>query len=158
MTGKPLFILVMRHAEKPSDIQDPNLSSAGQARASALAAYIPRTFGGPDCIFAASLSKHSARPYETVEPLSKRTGVPIDSTIADQDYAALAAELLSDATYAGQRVLVCWHHGNIPSLMHALGAPAGSYPDPWDPSVFNLVLKVEFSAGAATVTSFGEDF
>jgi hypothetical protein len=139
MAANPLFILVMRHAEKPADVEDPNLSPPGDARA-------------------ASISKHSARPYETVKPLSKHTGVPINSTIADQDYSALAAELLTDDTYAGKRVVVCWHHGNIPSLMHALGAPAGSFRDPWDPAVFNLILKVEFSAGAATVSPVIEPF
>jgi len=152
MAAKPRLILVMRHAEKPQDALDPNLSPSGQARAVRLETYIPQTFGA-DFILAAASSKHSARPYETVQPLSKTTGKPIDATIADQDYGFLANELLSDTIYAQKAVVVCWHHGNIPSLMHALGAKDGDYPDPWNRNVFNLILKVEFSATGAVVVS-----
>jgi broad specificity phosphatase PhoE len=158
MAEKPQFILVMRHAEKSADPADQDLTLAGEARATALAKYIPDTFGEPDFIFAAAISKHSARPYETVKPLSKRTGVPIDSTLADQDYAVLAHDLLSDTDFAGKRIVVCWHHGNIPSLMHALGAASGDYPDPWDPSVFNLILRIDYSVGGPSVKTVIEPF
>jgi phosphohistidine phosphatase SixA len=158
MASTPQVVLVMRHGEKSADPSDPDLTAAGQARAKALADYIPREFGAPDFIFASAISKHSARPYETVQPLSERTGVPIDATIADQDYGVLASDLLSDAHYAAKRVVVCWHHGNIPSLMRALGAANGAYPDPWDPAVFNLILKVEFPAGGPSVAKVSEPF
>ena len=81
----PKFILVMRHAEKPDDDNDPHLSPAGHACAEKLASHIPDTFGKPDFIFAAADSKKSERPRETVEPLSKATGIPIDAKIADKD-------------------------------------------------------------------------
>jgi phosphohistidine phosphatase SixA len=149
MRVSPQTVLVMRHAEKSVDPFDPDLAPAGAARAKALADYIPERFGPPDFIFAAAISKHSARPFETVKPLSERIGIPINATIADQDYGVLASDLLSIASYAAKRVLICWHHGNIPSLLHALAAPAGTYPDPWNPAVFNLILKVEFAAGAS---------
>lgn len=158
MAENPQFILVMRHAEKSADPADPDITPAGEARATALAKYIPDTFGEPDFIFASAVSKHSARPYETVKPLSKRTGLPIDATIADQDYPFLAHDLLSDADFAGKRIVVCWHHGNIPSLMHALGAANGDYPDPWDPGVFNLILKVDFAVEGPRVTKVIEPF
>jgi hypothetical protein len=158
MVEYPLFILVMRHAEKSADPSDPNLTPAGEARAQELARYIPDTFGGPDCIFAAAVSEHSARPYETVGPLSKRVGIPINSTIADQDYGFLANLLLSKADFVGKRIVVCWHHGNIPSLMHALGAAGGNYPDPWDPAVFNLILKMDHFGSSPAVTKISEPF
>jgi phosphohistidine phosphatase SixA len=151
-------ILVMRHAEKPEDVGDPNLAPAGQARAQALAEYIPEQFFTPDFILAAAISKHSARPYETVKPLSERTGTPIDATTADQDYAFLAREIRSDARYAAKHIVVCWHHGNIPSLMRALGAAGGTYPDPWDPAVFNLILKLEFADALPAVVQVTEPF
>jgi phosphohistidine phosphatase SixA len=159
MTTKPKAVFVMRHAEKPTDVRDPNLSEAGYKRATELATYIPQTFVVPDFIFTASISKHSARPYETVEPLAKAIGVPIDATIADQDYGVLTSDLLSVSGYAGSQIVVCWHHGHIPSLLHALGAVAGQYPDPWNLAVFNLILKVDFSAeGAPVVTKTVEPF
>jgi phosphohistidine phosphatase SixA len=152
-------ILVMRHAEKPDDPNDPDLTQAGLQRAESLAAFIPTRFGTPDFIFATSFSKHRARPFETVKPLSKATGVPIDTTYADQDYGALAQTLRSDARYHGKLIVVCWHHGNIPNLLHALKVSDGQYPDPWDRNVFNLVLQVILDAGATpTVTPVTEPF
>jgi hypothetical protein len=156
----PTFILVMRHAQKPKgDPIDPDLSADGQIRAEKLASYIPANFTSPAFIFAAAISRHSARPYETVKPLSKSIGLPIDATIADQDYEALAAELLTKNRCDGAGVVVCWHHGNIPSRMHALGAEPGDYPNPWDPDVFNLILKLGFSnAGPPSITKITEPF
>ena len=84
--------------------------------------------------------------------------VPIDATIADQDYAVLAHTLSSDAAFAGKRIVVCWHHGNIPSLMHALGAASGDYPDPWHPGVFNLILEIDYSLRDPSVTKVTEPF
>src|SRR3977135_4277449 len=46
-TMAPSRILLMRHAEKPDDPGDPDLTEAGRARAAALARYIPATFGKP---------------------------------------------------------------------------------------------------------------
>jgi hypothetical protein len=123
------------------------------------AEYIPDTLGVPQFLFATSISKHSARPIETTEPLSAKIGVPIDSTYADQDYSALASQLLSDQRFASSLIVVCWHHGNIPSMAHALRANAGSYPDPWDPQVFNQILVLSYSSDdAPRVTTLTEPF
>ena len=154
-------ILLMRHAEKSADPMDPHLSSDGYARAAKLAEYVPDTLGVPQFLFATSISKHSVRPIETIEPLSAKIAVPIDSTYADQDYGALASELLSDQRFAdaGSLIVVCWHHGNIASMADALRANAGSYPDPWDAQVFNQILVLSFSGDdAPQVTTLTEPF
>jgi broad specificity phosphatase PhoE len=158
MAGKPKMILVMRHAEKPADPTEPNLTAAGKRRAKRLATYIPKEFGKPDFIFAAAISRHSARPYETVKPLSKRVKVGIDAKIADNDYGVLAQELLTKNKYAGKSIVVGWHHGNIPSLIRMLGAPKGQYPDPWDHTVFNLILQLEFPDDKPKVKKVREPF
>jgi phosphohistidine phosphatase SixA len=137
-------ILLMRHAEKTGDPMDPHLSLDGYARAAKLADFIPATFGMPQFLIATSNSKHSVRPIETLEPLSTKIGVTVDATYADQDYGALASQLLSEPRYAGALIVVCWHHGNIPSMAHALRAKLGSYPDPWDADVFNQILVLSY--------------
>ena len=43
----PARLLILRHAEKTGDKNDPYLSQPGQARADRLATYIPQTFGRP---------------------------------------------------------------------------------------------------------------
>jgi phosphohistidine phosphatase SixA len=155
----PKTLILMRHAEKPDDPRDPDLTAAGMQRAKTIARWIPEQLGAPpDFIFAAAISKHSARPFETVKPLAKSTGVAIDGTVADQDYAVLAQELLSDARYENALIVVCWHHGNIPPFARKLAAPAGTYPDPWPEEVFNLVIRFDFVDGTTTVTQITEDF
>lgn len=151
-------ILIMRHAEKPDDKRDPNLSDAGRLRAQELVAYIPKTFGEPSFLFASAESKHSRRPIETLEPLSHDLGLSIDANFADQDYGALAQELQTNGRYENKLAVVCWHHGNIPSLAHALGLPDKTYPDPWDRSVFNQILDVTFVNGAPSVQEITEFF
>ena len=162
-TGAPTafdtLILVMRHAEKPADDADPHLAPAGAARAQTLAAYIPTTFGDPDVILAAAVSTHSARPFETVEPLAMACGVAVQTPFKDAEYAAQAHALRTDPARKGKRIVVCWHHGEIPALMQALGAPRASYPDPWDPTVFNLILKTNLAAdGTVAVAQIQEPF
>ena len=154
----PKMILLMRHAEKSGDPTDPDLSDQGVARAQKLVAWVPQTFGAPDFIFASAISKHSARPYETVKPLAKALNIPLDATFADQDYGALASDLLTRHRHDGASILVCWHHGNIPALAEDLGAPAGSYPDPWDRNVFDLVLRLDYGGSGLKLTQITEPF
>jgi phosphohistidine phosphatase SixA len=149
----PAKVLVMRHAEKLDDPNDPNLSPPGQARAAAMVAWYPATFGRPDSIFATAISKHSERPIQTVQPLAQSLGIPFNATFSDQDYGALAKLLLSDTKFSGKSILICWHHGNIPGLLRALGASTGSYPDPWDFTVFDLVVALDYGAGKPPVAS-----
>ena len=158
-SSTPLMILLMRHAEKLADPMDPNLSNPGFARAAKLADYVPQTFGKPDFLFASAISKHSKRPYQTLKPLSDKVGIPVDTSYAEQDYGALAQEILSDQKFKTKKAVIAWHHGNIPSFAKALGAPAGKYPDPWDPEVFNLILKFEWGdASGLGVTEVTEPF
>jgi broad specificity phosphatase PhoE len=155
----PKCILVMRHAEKPDDDSDPNLSPAGQRRARQLATYIPETFGNPDVIIAAADSASSSRPLETMQPLAAACGLKVHMPFADNQFAELARMLLTNASYDGQEMVVCWHHGKLAPLMHALGCKQGEYPDPWDKTVFNLILKTTFAGdGNAKVEQIVEPF
>lgn len=153
-------ILLMRHAEKTGDPMDPHLSREGNARAAKLADYITSEFGMPKFLFAASISKHSTRCIETINPLSAKTGISVDANFADQDYSALAHQLLSQPQYAvdGTLIVLCWHHGNIPSLANALRAPTGSYPDPWDAQVFNKIIVLKYSGMLPEVKLITEPF
>lgn len=155
----PKCILVMRHAEKPEEKGNRELSDAGQARAKKLATYIPNNFGKPDFIFAARDSDESERPRRTVEPLHHATGICIHDKIADKECRDLATELLTRQDLSDQRIVVCWHHGQIPKLMHALGAAAGTYPDEWKEDVFNEILLLDYrTCGKPIVTRVKEPF
>ena len=140
--AKPAQILLIRHAEKTGSKADANLNPRGYERAAALPRLFPARFDTPQFIFAAHASAHSNRPVETVTPLSRALHLAIDSQFANQDYAGLAKHLFSKPLYANRTILVCWHHGNIPSLAKALGVEHP--PQPWPDTQFDRVWKIEY--------------
>jgi hypothetical protein len=164
----PLHVLILRHAEKPDDAKDPDLSSRGAARAAALPSLFlapptfrtkPAPFPTPDFIFAAEKSKESNRPVETVTPLTKALGdMPIHAKHKDDDFQAVADEIFGDKKYAGKTILICWHHGKIPKLAVTILDKAKNgnkvkdqLPKPWDDAVFDRIWQITFDdAGKAT--------
>jgi len=159
--GGPSRILLMRHADKPDDPEDPNLSAAGMVRADHLAAYIPQTFGKPDYIIATARSKHSDRPLETVEPLARAVGVTVQHDIRDKDFEDLVEEIFSDPAYHGKTVVIAWHHATLPAIAALLGAPAGSYPDPWPDDTYDVILDFRYdpdSGAPPAITQVTEPF
>lgn len=149
----PRRILLMRHAEKTGDPKDIHLSRAGVVRAERLVQYIPETFGRPDFIFAAARSKRSIRSIETMQPLATSLGLQVDHGVEDKDFGMLIERLQSDPMFRGSTVVICWHHGKLPEIAAALGAPRGSYPDPWDDKVFNLVVDLTYGADSEPATT-----
>jgi hypothetical protein len=122
----PSLVVLMRHAEKPSDPKDPDLSAAGFERAQKLAQYILQQFGVADFLFATAISKHSARPYETLKPLSKKIGIPnqlIGSKIVGRLFDAMVFELQSGVT--SRRTRYCRPH-IAGFIHHASGTNAES--------------------------------
>ena len=133
---KNAVILVIRHAEKP-DAGD-RLSAAGDARAQAYVNYFKNfTIDGQplklDYLFATTDSSNSRRPRLTLEPVARALGIKIDRRFNNNQCQALAQELQSHPP--GTNILICWHHGQIPRLLRALGGdpkkllPNGKWPD-----------------------------
>lgn len=148
----PRQVLVLRHAEKPghpsvdAESDGRSLSARGFARAGALAPHLPDAFGRPRHLFATQASKHSNRPVETITPLAKALGLEINDKHADDDYERLAAHILGHPRYAGEVILVCWHHGKIPALTERLG---GEPPqDPWPEAVFDRIWVIDYPDAA----------
>ncbi len=146
----PRIVMIIRHAEKPDETsgdKDPNLSPQGYARADALAKVIPEHFPKPDFLIATKKSKSSNRPAETITPLSKALHEEIESTYKDDDFDAVAKEVLSNPKYDGKVVLIAWHHGKIPELAKALGVK--DCPDKWNAKVFDRVWQITYEKGEA---------
>jgi broad specificity phosphatase PhoE len=146
-------VLVIRHAEKPDE--GPDLSPAGVARARAYVDYFQRlTVDGaaarPNAIFAAARSKASNRPYETVALLARALGLPVGEEFKNDRYAELARTLREKSH--GHVILICWHHGEIPALLEALGAdPRTVLPDgKWPSSEFSWVIALTFDGNGAS--------
>ncbi len=146
---KHAVILVIRHAEKPA--KGAELTAAGEARAKAYAEYFKNytVDGKPlklDHLFAAADSKESQRARLTLEPTSQLLGLKIDSQFADDQFQKLADEIRTKPH--GKHMLICWHHGEIPQLIKALGADSRQViPDAkWPESVYNWVIQLRYDA------------
>ena len=109
-------IILVRHAEKniePAN-PDPDLSTAGQARAQELA----RMFG--DAGIKAIYATQYKRTQQTVKPLAEKIGVA--ATAID---AKNTAELVKQirAQHNGDVVFIAGHNNTVPEIIAALGGP-----------------------------------
>lgn len=147
----PARLLILRHAEKTGDKRDRGLSEAGQARAEKLATYIPETFGPPDFLVAAASGKKSDRPYDTLVPLAKALGLEIWADLDDEEVDELVETLADTPEWRGKFGVISWRHSDLSRLIAALGAPDGTYPDPWDPSRYDLLIDMTFPGAAQPV-------
>jgi len=151
---KDAVILVIRHAEKPDG--GDGLSPMGKQRAGLYVNYFqdyaidfrPLKI---DYIFAAADSSESRRPRLTVTPLAGALGVAIDDRFKDKQFAKLAAEIHSRPH--GRHILICWHHGEIPQLLRALGAnPDTLIPGAkWPERVFGWVIQLRYDENGQLV-------
>ncbi|MFY9622285.1 MAG: hypothetical protein WAQ99_20885 [Pyrinomonadaceae bacterium] len=105
-------------------------------------------FSTPQSIFATARSKHSQRPIETVTPTAIALNLPLIDRFADKegDIEKMVKAILNEPAFAGEVVLVCWHHGKIPAIAKALGIPK---PPKWDGKVFDRVWQITFEKGKA---------
>jgi hypothetical protein len=79
-----------------------------------------------------------------VTPFAKAANLPIDNRFANKQPADLAAELR--ANYHGKVILVCWHHGQMPTLLRALGAAPETFlpKGKWPRDVYDWVIMLSF--------------
>jgi len=132
-------VLLIRHAEKPDGPGGTGLTPCGHAdpasltvrgwqRAGALAALFASNpllapwMPSPDKIYASAFREgggHSRRPEQTVQPLARKLGVPVDLCWALHQEEAFADALARSVGTA----LVCWQHQGLAALARAIAAP-----------------------------------
>ncbi|MEM6721924.1 MAG: hypothetical protein AAF611_21530 [Bacteroidota bacterium] len=144
--GYPKEILIIRHAEKPADTSNENLSTKGYERAAALAYYLPDAFGTIDHIFAAGAGPNSPseRPIETVTPLANRLGEKVHQKFLKDDYQAMVTHILGDDEYTNSVITIAWQHTDIEAIATAFGTK--DVPTtPWPEDCFDLVWKLTYN-------------
>jgi hypothetical protein len=151
---KGAVILVIRHAEKPAKGNE--LNADGKARAKAYVNYFQnfKVDGEPlklDYLFAAADSNESHRARLTIEPTSKKLGLAIDRRFENEQFQKLADEILTKPR--GKHILICWHHGEIPQLVRALGADSGQlFPKgKWPDEVYDWVIQLRYDSDGRLV-------
>jgi len=144
VSAQPERIILLRHAEKPSDDNKSTLSARGQERAKALVAYFTQTPGLLDqesqvVLFATRFGKkvRDNHTHETLAPLARQLHLRIEAPFENTSYSALAKHILTSPECKGKVVIVCWDHEHLPDLAAALGVrPA---PAKWKSTVFDRV-------------------
>ncbi len=152
----PGHIILLRHAEKPADPENPHLSKAGVRRAAALVTFINtnramRKLGTPVAIFATRTTKHDdgVRTQETVAPLAQALTLSVQTPFLGKQYAELAKQVLADRSLGGKTIVICWNHEEITQLAAALGVTPE--PPKWKGSVFDQVYVISYRNGKASL-------
>src|SRR5207247_7198259 len=109
VSAQPVVVIV-RHAEKANGGNDPDLSSAGRARANELARILK------DSGITAIFSTEFKRTQETAAPTATSTHVT-PTVVAGKDTAALVGKLHQ----LNGNALVVGHGDTIPTMAKALG-------------------------------------
>jgi hypothetical protein len=155
---RPAQIILIRHADKPADPEDPHLSQAGVQRAERFVSFVTTDpamtrFGLPVAVFATRTTKddNGQRTQETVAPLAKVLKLPVQMPFLGKDYAALAQLILADPAYVGKTVLICWNHEEIPRLSAALGVTPK--PPKWKANDFDRVYVISYRDGKAVLAT-----
>ena len=153
----PAQIVLIRHAEKPVDPANPNLSEAGVLRAKQLVTFITTDpdvgrFGLPVALYATRTTNdgNGQRTQETLAPLSQALKLPVLTPYLGRKPGALARLILSSKAFAGKTVLICWNHENIPALAAALGVVP--VPRAWKKKNFDRVYIISYHEGKATLS------
>lgn len=141
-------VLIVRHAEKPENGR--GLTPAGEARAQAYARYFEPFHEGDwnvhvDALFAGTDSDSSMRPRLTLEPISRATGLRLDTSVGTREPEKLVF-LLRTQTH-GTHPLIAWRHGQIPALLQAFGASNNLIPgNKWPDETYDWVIVLQFDA------------
>jgi phosphohistidine phosphatase SixA len=112
-----MTVILVRHAEKaivPPENKDPDLSSAGLARAQELR----RMFG--DTGITAIYATQYKRTQQTVKPLADKLGLAV-TKIDSKKTSDLVKQIRSRGT--GQVIFIAGHNNTVPEIIAALGGP-----------------------------------
>jgi broad specificity phosphatase PhoE len=138
-------VYLVRHGEKSTAIPndpDPDLSSAGRARAGALAVLLRNS--GVSAIVTTQLK----RTRETAQPLAALMGVvPEIVPTGDSTHADSVAAVVK--RHRGEKILVVGHSNTIGSIIAALGGPR--LPNLCDGEYSSLFVMTFVGSGPSTL-------
>lgn len=157
--GQPAQVVLLRHAEKPDNASALHLSPRGAERARALVSLLGKsstlTSNAPiAALYATHLTKHdrSQRTGETLAPLAKDLGLPVQAPYESEFYSLLARDILANGGYRGKTVVICWTHHSLAGLAAALGAKPK--PAPWKDKTFDRLWLIKPGASEVNFQDF----
>jgi broad specificity phosphatase PhoE len=142
----PLEVVVVRHAEKLADGNDPALSDAGRARAQRLADLLR------DTPLVAVYSTDTQRTRQTAKPSADGHGLAVtiyDPRVPPAEFVARLREMHPRGT-----VLVVGHSNTAPAIAAAL---CRCGVEPMAETEFDRVMRVRFAADGTARLSVERD-
>ena len=153
-TAVGTVVMVIRHGEKPDHANpgvdahgkpdDSSLTSVGWQRAGLLADLFDPTSGPlraglarPVAIYAAGANDdgEGKRPRETVAPLAQKLGITVNTDYGKGD----ESKLVNTVTTLPGPTLICWQHGEIPTIAAAFPNVTPAPPKDWPGSRFDVI-------------------
>jgi broad specificity phosphatase PhoE len=155
--------MIIRHGEKPPASGAPqgidaqgnpephSLTPRGWTRARALVSLFAPTAGPPRAGLARPAAIYAAggtttdglRTRETVSPLAARLGLPVNTQFTQGDETSLAQEVARRT----EPTLICWQHGELPTIPTSLAAVTPTPPTSWPGRRFDLIWTLTPAAG-----------
>jgi broad specificity phosphatase PhoE len=147
-------VMVIRHGEKP-DGSDPGIDAQGNEDDSSLTAVgwqraerLPDLFDPqsgdprpglvrPAAIYAAGANDdgEGARTRETVAPLAERLGIAVNADYGKGDEEKLVDQVIAEPG----PTLICWAHGELPTIADAFPNVTPTPPKDWPDDRFDVV-------------------
>jgi len=157
----PSTVMLIRHAEKPlgdgpphgvtvdGNLDPESLTPRGWQRAGALVGMFvtdpsearSQKLATPTHLFASQVGPRSssARPRETLVPLSERLGLAVDARFRKEEVTLLVQAIQA----IDGIVLVAWEHHLIPSIATMLVGDPSGVPQVWPDDRYDVVWVIE---------------
>ncbi len=148
------LVMIIRHGEKPDGSEpgvdaggeqdDSSLTAVGWDRAHRLVGLFDPAQGPvrpglarPAAIYAAGVTGEAEgqRTRETVTPLARALGIPLNTDLGRSD----EKELAKDVADQPGPTLICWQHGGIPEIVAAFPHVTPGPPQVWPDDRFDVV-------------------
>jgi broad specificity phosphatase PhoE len=138
-------VILLRHAEKGVESDDPDLSPAGQKRAASLAELLKKT--KIDVIY----STPYKRTRNTVKLLAEARGL----TVVNFDASKMSDVDALLVKHKGGTIVLCGHSNTTPATLNYLAGNKDEYPAFKDSEYGNLIIVSLVERGNAKVVWLG---
>jgi len=162
-------LVLVRHGEKPANVDNGQLTCRGQNRALALPNVLIPRYGVPGYVFAVAPTQKQddngtdywyLRALGTIEPTAVAAGVTINLKFGKSDIDKLETEL-AKTKYQNATVFLAWEHNELvnfaTNVVRHNGGDPGVVPD-WPSDDYDSVYALTLTrAGGVTSVAFAHD-
>jgi hypothetical protein len=163
-------LVLVRHGEKPTTVDNGQLTCQGQNRALALPGVLLANYGMPNYLFAGGTVSNTdsngnvyyyIRALATIEPTAVAAGLTVNLKYANSDYGDLASEL-EKSKYASALIFVALEHNDLDSMAALIVKKFGGDPSvvpAWPDDDFDSIFVITITqSGSTSSVTFDHDY